>query len=182
MRFNKKLTVIAAGLAMSVAAFAQSTAGVAPANKASGAYHHFHGGKKQHKAMTAEDKQKFMQERAAEQAKRLNITAAQQPQWNAYVQARSEAFGPKHTLEQREAMRKNVTNMNAEQRAQFRAERMAEHAKQQQKVADATKNLRAVLTPAQQTEFDNMGKRGMRGKDGQRGFKRGNAPTAVTAP
>ena len=72
--------------------------------------------------------------------------------------------------------------MNAEQRAQFRAERMAEHAKQQQKVADATKNLRAVLTPAQQAEFDNMGKRGMRGKDGQRGFKRGDAPTAVTAP
>lgn len=161
MRFHFKAPLIAASLAASMAATAQQPQSTAPSGAATypayadcammkGSY-----GKRamQRPAMTAEQRMARFDSMTAQQAQALQITAAQRPQWDAYVQAKKNFFaGKRQNMPSQEFAR-----MTADERADLRARHLETAAQHARQVASSTRALRETLTPEQRTRFDQMG-------------------------
>lgn len=136
--------------------------------------------------MTAEQRKALREQRFAREATYLQITPAQRPQWDAYVNAHTAMF---NTMPgDPAAMREAVSKMTPEQHAQFRTARMNAMADHMKNVAAAETQLRAVLTPEQRVRLEQMhmrgGYRGMHMGGGMRGKPGwgGNAAPAMQQP
>jgi hypothetical protein len=81
------------------------------------------------------------------EAKRLDLNAAQRPQWDAYVKALASPIGEIHRL---------PPDADAATIARQRADFAAAHAAKLARIADATAALQAVLTPEQQHRLARM--------------------------
>lgn len=104
--------------------------------------------------MTAEQRMARFDSMVAQQAQTLQITAAQRPQWDAYVQAKKNFFAAKQNMP-----RQNMSQMAADERAELRARHLEAAAQQARQMANSTKALRNALTPEQRSRFDQMGMR-----------------------
>lgn len=80
----------------------------------------------------------------------LNITQAQQSQWNAYATAIKNMKVSKYKLTRPDY------NADAATLAQYEAQKAANQAEVLADVSDATAKLQAILTPEQQTKFTNI--------------------------
>jgi hypothetical protein len=137
---NKKpiplLRAIVAGVTSAMLTFAFAS----PASAAAGPDGHpkmAHNWTAQGKA----ERQAHLQAHLDKEAKRLSITAAQQPQWDDYVKAIESPIGEVHRL---------PSDADAATIARQRADFAAGHAAKLARIADATTALQAVLTPEQQ--------------------------------
>jgi hypothetical protein len=91
--------------------------------------------------------QAHLQARLDKEAKRLAITAAQQPQWDAYAKAITSPVGEMH---------RPSPDADAATIARQRADFAAGHAAKLARIADATAGLQAVLTPEQRQTLTKM--------------------------
>jgi hypothetical protein len=96
---------------------------------------------------------------------RLQITASEQPVWNQYKAARMDMM-PKE-------FKRPGPDMNAAERAKFRAERAEMMAKKLAVLSQATSDLRAALSPNQQQVLDEMARQHRHKHFGARGHKLG---------
>jgi len=141
---NGKSLVVAlallAPLAMPVGAIAQQApAQQAPAQPAPS-------------ASTAQNGPDAMQQHIDALHTMLEITPAEDPQWNRFAQAMTANADSMHqAFEQRGTQ---LATMNAAQNMQSYAQLSALHARNMQSVADAFQALYAVMTPAQQQNAD----------------------------
>lgn len=101
-------------------------------------------------AMTPEQRQAHMEQRIAQQEKMLQITAAQRPQWNAFVNAHKAMWSARMT----DAERQQAATMTPDQRMKWHAQQMEVRAQQMNQMAGHVKALRDMLTPEQRTRFD----------------------------
>ena len=101
-------------------------------------------------AMTPEQRQARMEQRIAQQEKMLQITAAQRPQWNAFVNAHKTMGAARMT----DAERQQAATMTPDQRMKWHAQQMEVRAQQMNQMAGHGKALRDMLTPEQRTRFD----------------------------
>lgn len=154
-----KATLVAASLAaaLSVAAQPMSAASAAvadcPANTDCRMGKQRHGARQARRSiMTAEQRMARFDSLAAQQAQALQITAAQRPQWDAYVQAKKSFFAARRP----DMPRQNMSSMAADERAELRARHLETAAQQARQLANSTKALRDVLTPEQRNHFDQM--------------------------
>lgn len=155
-----KSSLIAASLAtaLSVAAqpIAAASAAIAdcPANTDCRMGKKHHGARQARRpAMTAEQRMARFDNLAAQQAQALQITAAQRPQWDAYVQAKKNFLAAKRP----DMPRQNMKQITADERSELRARHLEAAAQQARQIANGTKALRDVLTPEQRSRFDAMG-------------------------
>ncbi|MDR2240939.1 MAG: Spy/CpxP family protein refolding chaperone [Zoogloeaceae bacterium] len=127
--------------------------------------------------------QSRQQARLDKMAERLQITAAQQDAWQAYVKVRKDMFDGSFTRAPKDA--------DAATLARHRADRAAQMAQKLATLADATAKLQSALTPEQvktltdltrhpmghgkgkRGDFDGRGKRGDRGDRGDRNSRGG---------
>ena len=157
MSFPVKSTVLAMSLA-ATAAFAQPGSGPArgmPPCQAGVACAVQPGNKVMQRgprmqAMTPEQRQARMEQRIAQQEKMLQITAAQRPQWNAFVNAHKAMWSARMT----DAERQQAATMTPDQRMKWHAQQMEVRAQQMNQMAGHVKALRDMLTPEQRTRFD----------------------------
>ena len=125
--------------------------------------------------MTPEQRQAWFQQRFVREAEVLKITPAQRPQWDAYVKAHEQMRASKPMMSGNRAdWMKKMQAMTPDQRLEFHAAQMREHAKQMDSVAAASRKLRAALSPEQRKTFDAMyarhdGARGPQGRGEWRG-------------
>ena len=129
-----------------------------------------------HAPLTAEQRKALFAERMQHEAEALKITPAQKSHWMAYVHARErmQQDRPMMSPEDRDARFKQMQAMTPDQRLEFHAAQMREHAKQMDSVAAASRKLRAALSPEQRKTFDAMyarhdGARGPQGRGEWRG-------------
>ena len=168
MRSALKMTLVAASLAAALTASAQPGPTNRPAASAPAAQsiNSPTPAREARRAMrrqplTPEQRQARFDSVTAQQAQTLQITAAQRPQWDAYMQAQKSLFD--NMGSQRDAMlRQDVDRMTADQHAELRAQHMEAAARHMRLIADRTKALRNVLTPEQRTQFDQMDQKGPR--------------------
>ena len=152
MSFPVKSTVLAMSLA-ATAAFAQPGSGPArgmPPCQAGVACAVQPGNKVMQRgprmqAMTPEQRQARIEQRIAQQEKMLQITAAQRPQWNAFVNAHKTMGAARMT----DAERQQAATMTPDQRMKWHAQQMEARAQQMNQMAGHVKALRDVLTPEQ---------------------------------
>ena len=189
MRSYFKASFVAVGLAAAVAAAAQPASApraAAPAtcvgNNCSGPNA---GGMRQARprAMTPEQHAARFDSIATQQAQNLQITAAQRPLWDAYVQSKKNMFTARPT----DAQRQDFARMTADERAEARVRHLEVATQHARQVANSTKALRNALTPEQRTRFDQMAMTGKHFGQGGRSGKRGGgmrqgAPGNVQAP
>ena len=151
MRSYFKASFVAVGLAAAVAAAAQPASApraAAPAtcvgNNCSGPHA---GGMRQARprAMTPEQHAARFDSIAAQQAQSLQITAAQRPLWDAYVQAKKNMFTARPT----DAQRQDFARMTADERAEARVRHLEVATQHARQVANSTKALRNALTEAE---------------------------------
>lgn len=90
----------------------------------------------------------------------LQLTPAQAPALNAYLDAMAPPAGAREAMGQRRA---EMRAMTTPQRLDAMAAQMAERQQAFARRAEATKRFYAQLTPAQQKAFDAMGPMGGRG-------------------
>ena len=148
MSFPVKSTVLAMSLA-ATAAFAQPGSGPArgmPPCQAGVACAVQPGNKVMQRgprmqAMTPEQRQAHMEQRIAQQEKMLQITAAQRPQWNAFVNAHKTMGAARMT----DAERQQAATMTPDQRMKWHAQQMEARAQQMNQMAGHVKALRDVL-------------------------------------
>ncbi len=184
MSFKTKALLSATALCAAAAVFAQSTSGTGPTTAPcpKGAPCAMQRGAKMGegrgwKRMTPEQRQARFDEHIAQQAQALQITAAQRPQWDAYVGAKRQAMNEMGQMREEHMKNRDAfAKMTPDQRAEMHASRMEAMAKQMRHMAGVSKNLRDVLTPAQQTQFDQMawGRGGMHGGMRHHGKHRGD--------
>ena len=164
MRSALKMTLVAASLAAAFTASAQPASANLPAASATQSIDSPTPARDARRTMrrqplTPEQRQARFDSAVAQQAQTLQITAAQRPQWDAYVQAKKSLFD--NMGSQRDAMRRqDVDRLTADQRAELRAQHMETAARHMRQIADRTKALRNALTPEQRTQFDQMSKKG----------------------
>ncbi|MCD2512440.1 Spy/CpxP family protein refolding chaperone [Comamonas endophytica] len=174
--FQRTLTATAAAatvfaaLAMPVWAQAPAATGPAAEPAARTAPAHQPRDRAAHEKRMAEKAQKFQ---AA-----LQLTEAQQADWNRYREAIKPVRPAKHL--DRESFAKLTTPQRIDHMQQRRAERNA----QADRRAEATKAFYATLTPAQQKTFDAQTLRhGPHGKrHGPHGHGKHHAPAQAAAP
>ena len=107
------------------------------------------------RAMTPEQRQQFMLQRAEAFKQKLQLTPAQEPAWNTFMQSmRPDAGSRKAWLEMKD-MDKLTTPERIDRMRAIRAQRAAEMDRR----GDAVKAFYATLTPAQQKTFDAEGTR-----------------------
>lgn len=116
--------------------------------------------------------QERVQARLDELAKRLEITPAQQPAWDAYVKTVQSLIPSTPQTPPADA--------DAAALLRFRAQRANEHAQKLTQLADATSTLEQTLTPEQRKVLDDSVRHaGYMGRDGMRdgmGRHRGPMP------
>ncbi|AXK39055.1 Spy/CpxP family protein refolding chaperone [Crenobacter cavernae] len=100
-----------------------------------------------HRAFSEADRAAFAQKRLDHMAARLEIKASQQAAWKAYSQV---------VLDQSKRMGPPLADMKGDAATvlRARAERMNQHAKNLNQLADATARLSAALTPEQRQVLD----------------------------
>ena len=106
----------------------------------------------QHQRMDPAKMQEMMAKRQAELKTRLNISAAQEGAWNAFIASMQPPAGrgPANRQQMHEEMAKLSTPERIDRMNAMKAERDARMAQRQ----EATKALYAALTPEQQKVFD----------------------------
>ena len=138
------------------------------------------------RAMTPEQRQQFMKERMGQRLEafkqKLQLTPAQEPAWNGFVQSMQPNAEPRHARLDWQGMDKLTTPERIDRMRAMHAQRGAE----MERRGEAVKAFYAQLTPAQQKTFDAEGKRMYRhwggdhpmgkrwSKDGARGDFRGD--------
>ena len=137
------LAVITAGGALSVSAYALPDAGAV--NKADCAMHGKHG--PQNHAQRMEQRA----QRLAQLKTKLNLSAQQEPAWNAFTASSQQ---PMITMEERQAMRAEMATLTTPQRIDKMMEMAETRRAHMIERAQATKAFYAQLTPAQQAVFD----------------------------
>ena len=179
-----KVSLLAAGLAAAMAVSAQPVATPGAANAPANCPMQPRGGQRggvRRQPLTAEQLQARFDSVTTQQAQALQITAAQRPQWNAYVQAKKSMFNDM-AARRNTVQGQDFASMTAEQRADLYARHMEAAAQHSRQVANSTKTLRDVLTPEQRTRFDQMSTYGKRdqGQGRLRGAQRScNKPAAA---
>lgn len=138
------LVMIAGGGALSAGAFALPPAGDA-AKMDCAAMHGKHGQKNQAERM--EQRAKHL---AALKAK-LNLTAQQEAEWNAFTASRK---GPMHPMGDRQARQAEFAKLTTPQRKDKMLEMSDQRRAKMVERAQATKAFYAQLTPSQQAVFD----------------------------
>ena len=105
-----------------------------------------------HQRMDPAKMQEMMAKRQAELKTRLNISAAQEGAWNAFIASMQPPAGrgPANRQQMHEEMAKLSTPERIDRMNAMKAERDARMAQRQ----EATKALYAALTPEQQKVFD----------------------------
>jgi protein CpxP len=98
------------------------------------------------------DIEKFQQERLAKFKAKLNIAAAQQPAWDAYVAKASEQH--KAMLAAHLEREKAAPAATAPERMKQQQQVMGEHLKSMASMTEAVTKLYDVLTPQQREVFD----------------------------
>ena len=144
--FNQRvlaMTMLAAGGALSLSAYALPEAGAAKADCA--AMHGKHGHKNHAQRM-----EQRAQHLTALKAK-LNLTAQQEAAWNAFTASKQ---GQMRSMADRQAMRAEMASMTTPQRIDRMLERSEARRANMIARAQATKTFYAQLTPAQQAVFD----------------------------
>ncbi len=142
-------------------------AGLATSAQAMGGHHG--GPMGQHQRMDPAKMQQMMAQRQADLKAKLNITAAQEGAWNAFVASMQPPAGMGQGMDRqaRAKMREEMAALSTPQRIDrmnaMKAERDAAMAKRH----DATKAFYAALTPQQQAVFDANGMMGPRHGGGQ---------------
>jgi hypothetical protein len=123
----------------------------------------------QHQRMDPAKMQQMMAKRQTELKAKLNISAAQEGAWNAYVASMQPpaGMGPENRQKMHEEMAKLSTPERIDRMNAMKAERDAMMAKRH----DAIKALYAALTPEQQKIFDAQA---MRHGHGERHGRQGN--------
>ena len=117
------------------------------------------------RAMTPEQRQQFMKERMGQRLEafkqKLQLTPAQEPAWNGFVQSMQPNAEPRHARLDWQGMDKLTTPERIDRMRAMGAQRMAEMDRR----GDAVKDFYAQLTQAQQKTFDAEGARmyGQRG-------------------
>lgn len=178
--FQRTLTATAAAatvfaaLAMPVWAQAPATPGGATSTAVESAPHRGPG----HQPRDRAAHEKRMAEKAQKFQAALQLTEAQQADWNRYREAIKPVRPAKHL--DRESFAKLTTPQRIDHMQQRRAERNA----QADRRAEATKAFYATLTPAQQKTFDAQTLRhGPHGKrHGPHGHGKQHAPGQAPAP
>lgn len=164
-------TLIAAALATALSAFAtvgvaQTSAAPAPELRAQAQAQ-----RADRPAAAPAERQAKMQQRRAERQNALkaalNITAEQEPAWNAFV-ARTEPLA----RAERRAERQDWAQLSTPERLDRMQARQAERAAAMTRQIDATRSFYSALTPEQQHRFDrhtqtNFQRAGMQGKQGK---------------
>lgn len=121
------------------------------------------------RAMTPEQRQQFMKERMGQRLEafkqKLQLTPAQEPAWNGFVQSMQPNAEPRHARLDWQGMDKLTTPERIDRMRAMHAQRGAE----MERRGEAVKAFYAQLTPAQQKTFDDQGARMV----GQRGAKQG---------
>ena len=164
MRSSLKASLIAASLAVAAAAAAQTAsaprADAACPGRGDCNQPHHRGGNRQarHQAMTPEQHMARFDSMATQQAQTLQITAAQRPLWDAYVQTKKNMLTAKQQDMQRQDQ--DFARMPADERAELRARHLETAAQHARQIAGSTKALRNALTPEQRTKFDQMAMHG----------------------
>lgn len=136
------LTMLVAGGALSVSAYALPEAGTA---KTDCAAMHKHGHKNHAERM--EQRAKHL----AGLKTKLNLSAQQEAAWDAFTASRQ---GKMRTMGDRQAMRAEMASMTTPQRVDKMLERAEMRRAKMIERAQATKAFYAQLTPAQQAVFD----------------------------
>lgn len=163
---NRKSTLLAAVAAAALLALGGVSAGAAPAAGTAAAaesgaapaprHQRMHG-----KHMNQEQWQKKRAERAEALRQKLQLTAAQQPAWDAFQQAMQPS---RHARLDRADMRKLTTPERIDRMRALREQRAAEADRR----GDAVKTFYAALTPEQQKVFDDQRMGPRQGHDGHR--------------
>lgn len=188
MRSALKMTLVAASLAAAFTASAQPgsanrPAASAPATQSVNSPTPARNARRamRHQPLTPEQRQARFDSATAQQAKILQITVVQRPQWDAYVQAKKSMFDSMGS--HRDTMRRqDVDRMTADQRTELHAQHMEAAARHMRLIADRTKALRNVLTPEQRMQFDQMCKKGPRFGGAQGMMHRGWGNQESAAP
>ena len=109
-----------------------------------------------HRQMDPAKMQEMMAKRQAELKAKLNISAAQESAWSAYVAAMQPPadMGQRMSPESRKQMHDEWAALTTPQRIDKMNEMKARRDAEMAKRGDATKALYAALTPAQQKVFD----------------------------
>lgn len=100
-------------------------------------------------------RQALLDQRNAALKGQLNLTAEQEPAWNAYVEAQKSAMSmANHQRPDPAELAKLSTPERLDKMQALRAQRMGEMTVAMDKRLEATKTLYAALTPTQQKIFD----------------------------
>ncbi len=146
--------LVAALAAVATPSFAQPGPGAGPAAEQTQ--------RPRQRTMTPEQRQQFMQQRMESFKQKLQLTPAQEPAWNSFVQSmQPQARGAQLDWQ---GMDKLTTPERIDRMRAMQAQRGAEMDRR----GDAVKAFYAQLTPAQQKTFDAEGARmyGQRGAYG----------------
>lgn len=113
------------------------------------------------RGMTPEQRQQFMQQRAEAFKQKLQLTPAQEPAWNTFMQSMRPNAESRQARLDMQGMDQLTTPERIDRMRALRAQRAAEMDRR----GDAVKSFYATLTPAQQKTFDAEGTRmyGQRG-------------------
>lgn len=126
------------------------------------------------RAMTPEQRQQFMKERMGQRLEafkqKLQLTPAQEPAWNGFVQSMQPNAEPRHARLDWQGMDKLTTPERIDRMRAMHAQ----HGAEMERRGEAVKAFYAQLTPAQQKTFDDRGTRmyGPRGDKQGRGMHR----------
>lgn len=107
------------------------------------------------RAMTPEQRQQFMQQRLEAFKQKLQLTPAQEPAWNSFVQSMQPQADARHARLDWQGMDKLTTPERIDRMRAMHAQRGAE----MERRGDAVKAFYAQLTQAQQKTFDEQGAR-----------------------
>ena len=114
------------------------------------------------RSMTPEQRQQFMRQRAEAFKQKLQLTPAQEPAWETFMQSMRPNAEARQARLDMQGMDKLTTPERIDRMRAMRAQRAAEMDRR----GDAVKTFYATLTPAQQKTFDAEGARmyGQRGR------------------
>ena len=154
-------TALAAALAgVAAPSFAQPGQGPGPAAEQA----------QRPRAPSPEQRQQFMQKRLEDFRQKLQLTPAQEPAWNGFVQSMQPNAEQRHARLDWQGMDKLTTPERIDRMRAMHAQ----HGAEMERRGEAVKAFYAQLTPAQQKTFDDRGTRmyGPRGEKQGRGMHR----------
>jgi len=126
------------------------------------------------RAMTPEQRQQFMKERMGQRLEafkqKLQLTPAQEPAWNGFVQSMQPNAEPRHARLDWQGMDKLTTPERIDRMRAMHTQRGAE----MERRGDAVKAFYAQLTQAQQKVFDDQSARMYGQRGGRWGDRQGD--------